>query len=237
MTTSTPPKQIRVLLVEDNPGDARLIVEMLRDVSDQFDLERVGQLEGALEALSRAAVDVVLLDLGLPDSQGLETFERTRERAGTEPIIVISGHDDEEMALAAVRSGAQDYLVKGRIEGQGLARVIRHAIERQRTDVQLRWLTLAVDQSPASVFITDPRGVIQYVNRKFTQVTGYMPADAIGKTPRILKSGLAPPEYYHRLWTTILAGGTWRSEVQNRRKSGEIYWHSVVISPIRDARG
>ena len=237
MTTSTPQKQIRVLLVEDNPGDARLIVEMLRDVSDQFELERVGQLDAALEALSRAAVDVVLLDLGLPDSQGLDTFERTRRGAGTEPIIVISGLDDQDLALAAVRSGAQDYLVKGRIEGHGLARVIRHAIERQRTEVQLRWLTLAVDQSPASVFITDPRGTIQYVNQRFTAITGYSAPEAIGKTPRILKSGLTPPEYYRNLWKTVQSGETWRAEIQNRRKNGELYWDAVVVSPIRDARG
>jgi len=237
MSLATPQKQIRVLLVEDNPGDARLIVEMLRDVSDQFDLESVGQLDAALEALGRAAVDVVLLDLGLPDCQGLETFERTRQGAGSEPIIVISGLDDEAVALEAVRSGAQDYLVKGRIEGQGLARVIRHAIERQRAEVKLRWLTLAVDQSPASVFITDPRGTIEYVNEKFVEITGYSAAEAIGKTPRILKSGLTPPDYYKKLWATILAGNTWHSEIQNRRKNGDLYWDSVVVSPIRNARG
>jgi two-component system cell cycle sensor histidine kinase/response regulator CckA len=237
MTASATSQPIRVLLVEDNPGDARLILEMLREVSAQFDLQQVEHLEQALERLGKATVDVVLLDLGLPDSQGLATFERTRRGTTTEPIIVISGLDDERVALEAVRSGAQDYLVKGHIEGEVLARVIRYAIERQRADTQLRWLTLAVDQSPASVFITDPHGTIQYVNARFTQITGYSAAEAIGKTPRILKSGSTPPEYYQRLWKTIRAGDTWRSEIQNRRKSGEVYWDSVAISPIRDQRG
>src|SRR5207244_7742883 len=138
-----------------------------------FDLERVGRLDHALTRLSRTGVDVVLLDLGLPDSQGLETFMRARRGAPNEPIVVISGLDDERLALEAVRSGAQDYLVKGRLEGHLLARVIRYAIERQRTEVQLRWLTLAVDQSAASVFITDPSGTIQYVNHKFHDITGH----------------------------------------------------------------
>ena len=226
-----------MLLVEDNPGDARLILGMLREVSDEFDLHRVDDVEAALERLAGAAIDCVLLNLDLRDSQGADTIVRTRRGARTEPIIAISGRDDEDLALEAIRSGAQDYVVKGRIEGQGLARVIRHAIERQRMEVQLRWLTLAVDQSPASVFITDPQGTIRYVNSKFTEITGYTAAEVVGKTPRILKSGLTPPEYYKQLWATIVGGRTWRSEIQNRRKGGELYWDSVVVSPIRDTRG
>jgi len=236
--TATAAAPIRVLLVEDNPGDARIILEMLREVgNNDFQLQVVDRLEPALQRLGRAAVDVVLLDLGLPDSSGLETFRRAHEGAVEEPIIVISGFDDEATAVQAVRAGAQDYLVKGRIDGAALSRVIRHAIERQRNEVKLRWLTLAVDQSPASVFITDPRGTIQYVNNRFTKITGYSAAEAIGKTPRILKSGLTSPDYYKSLWTTILAGETWRSEIQNRRKSGELYWDAVTVSPIRDQRG
>ena len=231
-------RPIRVLLVEDNPGDARIIVEMLREVdANLFQLQSVDRLDTALQRLGRATVDVVLLDLGLPDSAGLETFHRAHREAVEEPIIVISGFDDEDTAVAAVRAGAQDYLVKGRIDGAALTRVIRYAIERQRTEVQLRWLTLAVDQSPASVFITDPRGTIQYVNQRFTTITGYSAPEAIGKTPRILKSGQTPPEYYKALWTTIQHGETWKSEIQNRRKTGELYWDSVTVSPIRDQRG
>ncbi|HXO86376.1 MAG TPA: PAS domain S-box protein [Gemmatimonadales bacterium] len=231
-------RPIRVLLVEDNHGDARLILEMLREVrQDAFELERVERLEQALERVGRAAVDVVLLDLGLADSQGLETFRRAHEGIVEEPIIVISGLDDESTALEAVRAGAQDYLVKGRLDGAALARVIRYALERQRTELRLRWLSLAVDQSPASIFITDPHGTIRYVNERFTQITGYAPAEAIGKTPRIFKSGLTPPEYYRALWTTITGGNVWHAEIQNRRKSGEVYWDAVTVSPIRDQRG
>ena len=238
MSTAPAVRPIRVLLVEDNPGDARLILEMLRELpAGDFDIERVDRLEHAIERLGRAAVDVVLLDLGLPDSDGLATFQRARQLAADEPIVVISGLDDEAVALEAVRSGAQDYLVKGRIEGQLLARVIRYAIERKRAEATLRWLTLAVDQSPASVFITDPQGTIQYVNRKFTEVTGYARDEAIGQNPRMLKSDLTPPEHYAALWAAIRRGETWRAEIQNRRKTGALYWDAVVISPIRDSQG
>src|ERR1043165_6870902 len=134
-TAATP---IRVLLVEDNPGDARLILEMLRETQDlDFELESLESLAPALARISRTGVDVVLLDLGLPDSQGLETFSRVQAHLPNDPIVVISGLDDQSVALDAVRAGAQDYLVKGRIEGQLLARVIRYAIERKRAEARL----------------------------------------------------------------------------------------------------
>ncbi|HEX4632636.1 MAG TPA: PAS domain S-box protein, partial [Gemmatimonadales bacterium] len=139
MTAARGAHPIKVLLVEDNPGDARLITEMLREAdATVFDLEQVDRLAPALERLSGLAVDVVLLDLGLPDSVGLETFRRAYRGARSQPIIVISGLDDEEFALQAVRDGAQDYLVKGRIEGRLLARVIHYAIERKQAELSIR---------------------------------------------------------------------------------------------------
>jgi two-component system, cell cycle sensor histidine kinase and response regulator CckA len=176
---------IRVLLVEDNPGDARLILELLREASAyEFDMERVDGLEAALDRLGRAGVDVVLLDLGLPDSQGLETFRRARQGAPDEPIVVISGLNDEEVALEAVRSGAQDYLVKGRIEGDLLARVIRYAIERRRADDALRareahYRTILENIGDA-VFIVDRDGRLLDVNPRACELTGYTRAELLG---------------------------------------------------------
>jgi DNA-binding response OmpR family regulator len=115
-TTTTP---IRVLLVENNPRDAQRIVQMLRDATDDFDLQRVEHLAAALDQLGRAAVDVVLLDLGLPDSQGLATVERARQGAAGEPIIALSDVDDDTIALETVRAGAQDYPSKEGSMGGG----------------------------------------------------------------------------------------------------------------------
>jgi PAS domain S-box-containing protein len=229
---------ISVLLVEDNPGDARRVWEMLRDEpAHSFEVERVERLATALQRLKASSVDVVLLDLNLPDSEGLATFARTHAEASHAPILVLAGVRDEELAMAAVREGAQDYLVKGQVDGDVLRRAIRYAIERKHAEARLRWLTTAVEQSPASVFMTDLKGTIQYVNPAFTRVTGYTKREALGRSPRILKSGLTPIGYYRSLWETILAGKTWRAEVQNRRKNGELYWDAVTISPIHDARG
>jgi PAS domain S-box-containing protein len=169
---------ITVLLVEDNPGDARLILELLGEVQAQaFDLERVDRLDRALTRLARTGVDVVLLDLGLPDSQGLDTFVRARRGAPNEPIVVISGLDDERVALEAVRSGAQDYLVKGRIEGQLLARVLRYAIERKRAEEALRereaYYRTILEHIGDAVFIAAPDSRYLDVNPRACELTGY----------------------------------------------------------------
>jgi len=94
-----------------------------------------------------------------------------------------------------------------------------------------------VAQSPASVVITDPAGNIEYANSKFIQVTGYTPAEILGKNPRVLKSGEQNPETYRELWQTIAAGKEWRGEFHNKKKNGELYWESASISPIRDLAG
>jgi PAS domain S-box-containing protein len=110
----------------------------------------------------------------------------------------------------------------------------REISERKQREKQLERFRRAVEATAHAVFITDPDGTIEYVNRAFTDVTGYEPRNAIGRTPRILKSGEMPPEYYEELWETIRSGDTWSEEVINRRKSGERYHASQTISPITD---
>jgi PAS domain S-box-containing protein len=109
--------------------------------------------------------------------------------------------------------------------------------ERKRAEDQLRKLSRAVEQSPASVVITDRRGNIEYVNPKFTRLTGYSLEESIGQNPRFLKSGQTSAETYRELWATVLGGSEWRGELVNRKKSGELYWELVSISPVRDPNG
>lgn len=128
---------IKVLLVEDNPGDARLIREMLNEVREvTFDVQRADRLSTSLERLAQGDIDVVLLDLSLPDSQGLETFARVYAQAPEVPVVLLTGLDDADLAVRAVREGAQDYLVKGQLDSGLLARAIRYAIERHRAQVE-----------------------------------------------------------------------------------------------------
>ncbi|TVM04214.1 MAG: hypothetical protein CV087_00795 [Candidatus Brocadia sp. WS118] len=109
--------------------------------------------------------------------------------------------------------------------------------ERRRAEEELRKLFNAVEQSPCSVVITDVQGKIEYVNPKFSRVTGYAPEEVIGQNPRILKSDEKPSGEYKRLWDTITSGGEWEGEFHNRRKNGELYWEYASISPIRNPEG
>jgi len=123
---------LKLLLVEDNPGDARLVREMLSEAEGQaFEVHWVDNLLAALESLARDSFDVVLTDLSLPDSQGLEAFNAIQSHAPGMPVVVLTGLDDERAALGAVQGGAQDYFVKGRLNSESLARALRYAVIRQ----------------------------------------------------------------------------------------------------------
>ncbi len=113
----------------------------------------------------------------------------------------------------------------------------RDISERKRNELELHKLSRAIDQCPVSVMITDTRGAIEYVNPAFTQTTGYELEEMRGQNPRILKSGLTPPEVYAEMWGEITAGREWRGELQSRRKNGELYWELTVMSSLRDAYG
>ncbi len=128
-----------ILLIEDNPGDARLIQEYLRMAAAfPSHLTHLDRLEKALHFLQESTVDVILLDLNLPDSHGFDTFRAAHNHAPDTPILLLTGLDDEEFALEAVRAGAQDYLVKGQVDSPLLVRAIRYAIERHQAQEMVR---------------------------------------------------------------------------------------------------
>jgi sigma-B regulation protein RsbU (phosphoserine phosphatase) len=132
------PAPLRVLVIEDNLVDARLIQIMVSDAGGQaFEIHRADRLSTALQRLGSEKFGMVLLDLSLPDSHGLSTFARVHQEFPTIPIIVMSGLDDERVAVNAVHEGAQDYLVKGQVSGPLLVRAMRYAMERKRTSDQL----------------------------------------------------------------------------------------------------
>ena len=129
---------LRILLIEDNPGDADLVREYLRDAQrGPIELQHAARLSTGLEQLAGGRFDAVLLDLGLPDSQGLETFRRVHAQAPEAAVVVASGFGDDAVALEALQEGAQDYLVKGEIDSKVLERSLRYAVERKRIELQL----------------------------------------------------------------------------------------------------
>jgi signal transduction histidine kinase len=125
-----------LLVIEDNPGDARLLREMFNDGSSSTELSLVSTMSDAERHLAENTVDIIVVDLGLPDAQGLDAIRRTRAAAPAAPLVVLTGRDDEALASRTLREGAQDYLIKGQIENRALPRALRHAIERQRMQVE-----------------------------------------------------------------------------------------------------
>jgi len=127
------PEMLRILLVEDNLGDVRLLREMFAtEPAGSFEITHLPRLGLALNHLAQGEVDVVILDLGLPDGDGMEIVRRVRKLAPEVPVIVLTGRDDDDVVAAAMKEGVQDYLVKGQIETRALPRALRHAIERFR---------------------------------------------------------------------------------------------------------
>ncbi len=180
--------QLTVLLIEDNAGDARLLTEYLSDApANPFVLEHVQTLADGLERLKSRGIALVLLDLSLPDSFGLDTFARTHQAAPEVPIIVLSGRDDEALAIRTVHEGAQDYLVKGQVDTRLLVRSMRYAIERKRAEEALAkerdLLHTLLENLPDRIYFKDEESRFLRISRAV--VEQFKVADqsqAVGKT-------------------------------------------------------
>ena len=167
-------RALRVLLVEDNPDDAFIIEDLLGEAEglepfERVELRRADSLEGALQALRDEVPDLILTDLDLPDSRGYESFTRVRAAAPDVPVVIVTGLEDDEIALQAVRNGAQDYLVKGVVDGDALTRSIRYALARfERRDAhqqrgQERYQA-ALAGSDTPTLVVDAGGDVLYAN-------------------------------------------------------------------------
>ncbi len=186
---------IAVLLIEDNPGDARLIREQLRDATETtFVLSLVSNLEEGLKALSEHVFGVVLLDLSLPDSFGLDTLQKVRNVVQDVPIVVLTGFDDQTLGLQAVQMGAQDYLLKNDSHPKLLSRTIRYAIERHRIESQLRQsqeeyrslINDVFDTTTVGVLILDREFKIVWVNAAIEVYFGITRDALLGHDKRVL---------------------------------------------------
>lgn len=357
---------LSVLMAEDNEEDALLVLHELRKNGYDVTHECVETPEDFRNALARGTWDMILSDYSFPKFSGREALEIFRESGLDVPFLFVSGTMGEEAAVAAMKAGAHDYLMKGNLARLGpaverelgeaekrragrraetamresehkyrqlfealgdaafvideesgriidanirvetllgwphteilgsnqtrlfaredasangkalcaaatecsvgcemevlhrdghrvpvhvsvsrlelygrhlLLLLLRDVSDRNRMEERLRQLSRAVEQSPVSVTITDPEGNIVYVNPRFTALTGYSPDEVLGKNPRILKSGDTPPEAYARLWKTITSGKEWRGKFHNRKKNGDLFWETALITPITNEAG
>jgi diguanylate cyclase (GGDEF)-like protein/PAS domain S-box-containing protein len=173
-----------VLLIEDNPGDARLLREMLNEGPYHTELTHVECMRGAEEHLSGRVFDIILLDLGLPDAQGLVAVRRAHAAAPRIPLVVLTGLDDESLAVQALQEGAEDYLVKGQIETRGLLRALRHAMERKFLEEALfaekDRAQVTLNCVGEAVVCTDVSGNITSLNVVAENMTGWSRQEAAG---------------------------------------------------------
>jgi diguanylate cyclase (GGDEF)-like protein/PAS domain S-box-containing protein len=241
--STTYEQTVSVLVVEDDPGDFGLI----RAHVHRAGLAR-GDDKGAVTwaktlaegvALARSGKpDVVLLDLSLPDSSGLATVHSIRAALPGVPLVVLTGHDDKQLALDALHAGAQDYLVKGRFEHDALGRAVRHALVRERLESRLRLFEVALDSAANGILITDTDARIEWANPAFTKLTGFSLEEALGRNPgELIKSDMQDAAYYQEMWKTILSGEVWRGDIVNRNRAGHLYDASLVIAPVIDGGG
>lgn len=227
----------RVLLVEDNPADADLVRDLLEEVAaPSYAVEHAKRLEEARVRAAERPYDAILLDLGLPDSTGLDTLRRFVEGGPAAPVIVLTGQQERGTGTEAIRLGAQDFLPKDELQAPLLARALSYAMERYRSQRELRLMAAAFDSAQA-ILVTDAQGRILRANPAFTRITGYSEEEVLGQNPRILQSGRQDVTFYHRLWAQLQWHGHWEGEIWNRRRDGSIYPQWESISAVRNEAG
>jgi PAS domain S-box-containing protein len=236
-------KQYHILLIEDNPGDAGLIAAYLEEAkAPSFRLEVTERLTTGMDRLELGRIDLVLLDLHLPDSTGFETFRQLYQKFPQVPIIILSGNNEESLALAAVSQGAQDYLEKGLYDGGLLVRAIRYAIERKRAEEKLRkqqeFLRSVIDTDPNMIYVTDSLGRFILVNKVTAEYYGLTVEEMTGQLlPEVLADlgGMTPES---------LTGPSDRQNFGCKdtiQKSvdvnGKTHWWQTVKTPIQSPYG
>jgi diguanylate cyclase (GGDEF)-like protein/PAS domain S-box-containing protein len=230
---------IKVLLIEDEPGDAGLVQVKLHNTKViVFKLIWVETLTDAKIQLTKQRFDVLLLDLSLPDSSGLETLKKAQIIATETPIIILTGQNNTDFALKALKIGASDYLVKGDFSQDSLIKTIRYTLQRTKMEKRNLLLVAALKATANGIIITDRNASIKWANPAFTKLTGYSLKEAIGHKPsELVKSSLQPQPYYQQMWQTLLAGKPWRGEIINKRKDGSLYNEELNIAPVLNKAG
>jgi PAS domain S-box-containing protein len=185
--------------------------------------------------ISEQKRDRELLDHVLPQIKNPEAFLQRVRDLYTHPDE--TSRDELELTNGTVLDRYSSPVVGRDGTHYGRMWIFRDITDRKNNEVALRQLSQAVEQSPVSVVITDLSGNIAYVNRRFTETSGYSSAEVVGQNPRVLKSGHTSSGDYKQLWETITQGHEWRGEFYNRKKNGELYWETVAISPIKDENG
>ncbi|AKB80989.1 sensory transduction histidine kinase [Methanosarcina barkeri 3] len=231
-------KKVKILLFEDNPGDAGLIEEMIEEFADfQYELKTFQTLNEGLNHLKENRFDIILSDLGLPDSDGIDTFLEIHARNSRIPIIILTGMNDEKIGVEAVKKGAQDYLVKGQVDGRLLRRSIQYSIERKKAEERVQNLANIVESSNDAIVTRSLDGFITSWNLGAEQIYGYLAEEVLGKPATVLIPCSLKNEI-QKLTEMIKQGEKIHQyETSRLRKDGKVINVSMTLSPVFDISG
>jgi PAS domain S-box-containing protein len=238
MESASSKNMLQVLLVEDSPSDAALLQEnLLLSGNRNISVRLAKSLQEAADLLKGNHTDAVLLDLTLPDSNGLNTVQWARRICSNLPVIVLTGVDDEKTGIASVRMGIQDYLVKDRADGWTVARAIHYSIERKRFEEALRKRAQILDQMHDSVVWTDMEGRITGWNKGSQRLFGYSAEEVMGNPVTILHPPGDEEFLRAKMIEPLKRIGSGELEVKLRRKSGEDIYAHLSLSLVMNTEG
>jgi diguanylate cyclase (GGDEF)-like protein/PAS domain S-box-containing protein len=236
-------QDLRVLLVEDSADDAELLEIELINGGFAPDILRVETAETMGDALAGAtAWDVVLSDYHLPRFSASAALDVLKASGRDLPFIILSGVVRADEAVSLLKRGAHDFLDKAALARlvPAIQREVREAREREsrrQAEERVRVLSLAIEQSPVSVVITDRQGFIGYVNPKFQTATGYGPDQSLGRPIDFIRQADGGDGTYRAMWEALKNGQEWRGEFCNQRADGQVFWEYATLSPLADGQG
>lgn len=234
--------RLRALIVEDSEDDSLLLVNHLENGGYQVMWDRVENGDSLLRAITHDQWDIVFSDYSMPHFSGGAALQLIREYDRDIPFIFVSGNIGEETAVAAMKAGAQDYVMKSNLNRlvpvvhRELAEARVRRRQRQAED-KLRKLSLVIENAVDSVIITDTEGRIEYVNPAFERMTGYTSDEVQGRDPALLNSGRHNSAYFRNMWDTLQRGEVFHDTLVNQRKDGLLFYEEKSITPLVDALG
>ena len=231
-----------ILIIDDNVGLCESLSDSLE--ADGYVVQTAETGSKAVDLCGINVYDIAVVDISLPDISGIKLVETIAVLSPITEYIYMTGQASVATAIEAVKQkNVISYETKPLNISRFLA-LIKQVVDRRQIDkklreseVKIRKLSHAIDQSSSTIVITDAKGNIEFVNPRFTELTGYTIEEVIGKNTHILKSGETPQEVYKELWKAISSGNEWRGEFCNRKKNGELYWESASISPVKNDKG
>jgi len=228
---------IKLLYIEDDLVDQMAFKRLVREQNLPYEMTLANSVQSAREKFRDGVFDIVISDFLLGDGTSFEYLPEIIQ-TGT-PVILVTGTGDEDVAVKAIKMGASDYVIKDVDFGhlKVLPLIVESSLHNKRSDDKIKKLSMAVEQSPSMLLITDKVGFIEYINPRVTEITGYVLSDFAGTDLFNHHATHNSAEMVKEITETIASGNKWQGNTCHAKKSGELFWELTTISPIYDNEG